>query len=219
METTTAEVVVGCPPGLLDATMDFFLHKLGFRLLKIFPADAPRIVVLEGHSTRLRLTTPANGSVPAPASILRLETVGTDSDLSALNGTVAPNGTCIEVADSLQPYKLPPISQSFVISRSRGAREEGVGRAGMLYRDLVPERQGGRFVGSHIRIPNGGPVGDYPHYHRLRFQFVYLYKGWVKLAYEGQVRCEILSNAWEIRWTLCLTGCVLLGPTFCYAGR
>jgi quercetin dioxygenase-like cupin family protein len=58
----------------------------------------------------------------------------------------------------------------------------------MEYRDLIPGRCGGRFVGSHIKITEGGPVPDYVHSHNLRFQFVYCYKGWVRLVYEGQVR-------------------------------
>ena len=39
------------------------------------------------------------------------------------------------------------------------------GRAGMLYRDLVPDRQGGRFIASHIRLADGGPVPDHVHFH------------------------------------------------------
>jgi quercetin dioxygenase-like cupin family protein len=62
----------------------------------------------------------------------------------------------------------------------------GVGRAGMQYRDIIPGRQGGRFIGSHIRIPGGGPVPDYVHYHKVRFQMIYCHKGWVRLVYEDQ---------------------------------
>jgi quercetin dioxygenase-like cupin family protein len=56
----------------------------------------------------------------------------------------------------------------------------------MLYRDLVPDRQGGSVIASHIRIPEGGPVPDYVHYHKIRFQMIYCYKGWVRLVYEDQ---------------------------------
>ena len=34
------------------------------------------------------------------------------------------------------------------------------GRAGMVYRDLIPDRLGGAFIASHITIPEGGPVPD-----------------------------------------------------------
>lgn len=60
------------------------------------------------------------------------------------------------------------------------------GRAGMLYRDLVPDRLGGRVIASHIRIPGGGPVPDYVHYHRVGFQMIYCAKGWVRVVYEDQ---------------------------------
>ena len=60
------------------------------------------------------------------------------------------------------------------------------GRAGMQYRDLVPDRLGGRFIASHIRIPEGGPVPDYVHHHGIEFQMIYCYRGWVKVVYEDQ---------------------------------
>jgi mannose-6-phosphate isomerase-like protein (cupin superfamily) len=61
-----------------------------------------------------------------------------------------------------------------------------MGRASMSYRDLIPDRQGGRFIASHIRIPNGGPVPDYVHFHEVGFQMIYCRKGWVRLVYEDQ---------------------------------
>lgn len=60
------------------------------------------------------------------------------------------------------------------------------GRAGMRYRDLVPEREGGRVIASHIRIPEGGPVPDYVHFHEVRFQMIYCRRGWVRVVYEDQ---------------------------------
>lgn len=62
----------------------------------------------------------------------------------------------------------------------------GPGRAGMQYRDLIPDRLGGKYIASHIRIPTGGPVADYVHYHDVRFQLIFCYKGWVRLVYEDQ---------------------------------
>ncbi len=56
----------------------------------------------------------------------------------------------------------------------------------MEYRDLIPGRYGGRFIASHIRIKEGGPVPDYVHYHKVRFQMIYCVKGWAKLVYEDQ---------------------------------
>ena len=67
--------------------------------------------------------------------------------------------------------------------------EEGsfsAGRAGMQYRDLVPDRFGGQVIASHIRIPTGGPVPDYVHHHDVRFQMIFCISGWVRVAYEDQ---------------------------------
>ena len=56
----------------------------------------------------------------------------------------------------------------------------------MQYRDLIPSRLGGRFIASHIRIPDGGPVPDYVHFHHIRFQMIYCKAGWARLVYEDQ---------------------------------
>jgi len=79
---------------------------------------------------------------------------------------------------------LPPFSPEFLLTRAGGS--SGHGRAGMLYRDLIPSRLGGRYIGSHIAIPGGGPVSDWVHYHRIAFQIIYVRRGWVRVVYEGQ---------------------------------
>jgi quercetin dioxygenase-like cupin family protein len=56
----------------------------------------------------------------------------------------------------------------------------------MLYRDLIPSRLGGRSIASHISIPEGGPVADWVHFHRVAFQMIYVRRGWVRVVYEGQ---------------------------------
>jgi mannose-6-phosphate isomerase-like protein (cupin superfamily) len=60
------------------------------------------------------------------------------------------------------------------------------GRAGMHYRDLIPDREGGRMIASHIRIVEGGPVPDYVHFHEVDFQMIYCRRGWVRVVYEDQ---------------------------------
>lgn len=80
--------------------------------------------------------------------------------------------------------ELPPFEPKFVLTKAGGGAGEG--RAGMLYRDLIPERLGGRYIASHIGIPDGGPVSDWVHYHHVRFQIIYIRKGWVKVVYEDQ---------------------------------
>ena len=61
-----------------------------------------------------------------------------------------------------------------------------VGRAGMRYRDLIPGRLGGRYIASHIEIPDGGEVPDYVHFHDVVFQMIFCAAGWVRLVYEDQ---------------------------------
>jgi quercetin dioxygenase-like cupin family protein len=56
----------------------------------------------------------------------------------------------------------------------------------MLYRDLVPGRQGGAIIASLIRIAEGGPVPDYVHFHEVLFQLIFCRSGWVKVVYEDQ---------------------------------
>jgi len=80
--------------------------------------------------------------------------------------------------------ELPPFKPEFVLTRAGEGASEG--RAGMLYRDLIPSRLGGRYIASHISIPEGGPVSDWVHYHRVRFQMIYVRSGWVRVVYEGQ---------------------------------
>ncbi len=56
----------------------------------------------------------------------------------------------------------------------------------MLYRDLIPSRLGGRYIASHVTIPDGGPVADWVHYHRIALQMIFVRRGWVRVVYEGQ---------------------------------
>jgi quercetin dioxygenase-like cupin family protein len=98
----------------------------------------------------------------------------------------APNGTLVRLVDADPPLVLPPLVPSLVVSRIGDAPHWGPGRAGMGYRDLIPDRQGGRYIASHIRIPEAGPVPDWVHFHKIRFQMIYCYRGWARLVYEDQ---------------------------------
>ncbi len=179
--TGAAQVVL---PGVpLDQTVDFFTERLGFRVDAIFPADAPVVAVLSGYGLIIRLQPPDDHTSPG---VLRLVcsdpgVLGDGADVM-----VAPNGTRIQLVDADAELIVPPIAQSLVVSKVADEANWGVGRAGMYYRDLIPGRQGGRFIGSHIRIPGGGAVPDYVHYHKVRFQMIYCHKGWVRLVYEDQ---------------------------------
>ena len=175
-----AEVVIPCAE--LEPTLRFFTERLGFRVAAVFPADDPRAAVLTGHGLRVRLERGRDG----PQAALRLLC----DDPAVLGGgkneMVAPNGTRIELAAWDPPLRLPEPRPSFVFTRMGKEPSFGTGRAGMLYRDLIPDRQGGRFIASHILIPAGGPVPDYVHFHKVRFQMIYCYKGSVRVVYEDQ---------------------------------
>ena len=82
------------------------------------------------------------------------------------------------------PDGLPRFEPEFVLTRA--GVDSGRGRAGMLYRDLIPGRLGGRYIASHIAIPEGGPVSDWVHYHRIALQLIYVRRGWVRVVYEDQ---------------------------------
>ena len=82
------------------------------------------------------------------------------------------------------PVCLADFAPEFVLTR---AGEQSVqGRAGMLYRDLIPGRLGGRYIASHITIPDGGPVPDWVHYHRVSLQLIFVRRGWVRVVYQDQ---------------------------------
>lgn len=69
---------------------------------------------------------------------------------------------------------------------TRGGEAGGEGRAGMLYRDLIPGRLGGAYIASHITIPDGGQVADWVHFHKVAFQLIFVRRGWVRVVYEDQ---------------------------------
>ena len=174
-----AQVVLPCRD--LNATLAFFTDRLGFKVNLIFPADSPSTAVVSGHGLTLRLEIA--DAVAAPITLRLL------CDLSSLPaGTphllTAPDGTRVELVEARRAIEVPEGTQEFVLSRM--SDDWGTGRAGMQYRDLIPSRLGGRFIASHIRIPVGGPVPDYVHFHRIRFQMIYCRKGWARLVYEDQ---------------------------------
>lgn len=177
---SSVQVVVPCAD--LQATMNFFIEQLGFRLDVISPADAPSTAVISGHGVALRLELANENAAPPRLRILcnSASIAGKPTEL------VAPNGTNIEFVDANPALTLPEGKQEFVISRLSGSDAWGTGRATMQYRDLIPSRLGGCFVASHIRIPDGGPVPDYVHYHRVRFQMICCKAGWVKVVYQDQ---------------------------------
>jgi quercetin dioxygenase-like cupin family protein len=171
----SAEVQLPCAD--LQPALDFFVGRLGFRIEAIFPADAPRVATLSGYGLRLRLA-PGGGD----AGTIRI--VCNNLDAKDARALIAPNGTRVEFVDADPPVEVPALVPEFVITRA--GNSAGTGRAGMIYRDLIPSRLGGRFIASHITIEDGGPVDDWVHYHRARFQMIFCRRGQVRVAYEDQ---------------------------------
>jgi len=176
----TGQIVVGAPD--LDASLVFFTG-VGFRVDQIFPADDPSTAIISGHDLVLRLERGQEG----PSPHLRLRSMDQSGE------TVGPNGTRIvwvneSELDEDTPPALPDLVSAFSLVRLGAEEGSGwnTGRAGMHYRDLIPDRLGGRFIASHIRIVDGGPVPDYVHHHHIRFQMIFCYRGWVDVVYEDQ---------------------------------
>src|SRR5215475_9118584 len=121
---------------------------------------------------------------------LRLDAIFPADDPSV--ATLSGPGTRVRLvrrgaglADIADPGDTPALQPAFGVVRA-DATAWRTGRAGMRYRDLLPDRQGGRYIASHIAIPDGGPVPDYVHFHAIQFQIIYCYRGWVRVVYEDQ---------------------------------
>lgn len=178
-QTDQAQVLI--PSKDLTLEMEFF-EGLGFKLNNIFPDDDPEVAVMSGFGVQLRIDKSSKVTAPSihilsdnPKDIL-----GAESQLSS------PSGTVITVGNKTYQVPSPVTRHKFEVRKLRDEAPWVIGRAGMQYRDLVPDRLGGGIMASHIRIPKGGPVPDMVHYHTIGFQLIYCYRGWVKLVYEDQ---------------------------------
>jgi quercetin dioxygenase-like cupin family protein len=140
----------------LDRAIALFV-RLGLRLDTIYPADDPAVAALSGAGARVRLVRTGAAATASAA-----------------------------VPDAAEVDRVPALQPSYAVVRAADAAAWHTGRAGMQYRDLLPDRQGGRYIASHVRIPDGGPVPDYVHFHAIRFQIIYCYRGWVRVVYEDQ---------------------------------
>jgi len=175
-----AEVTL--PTGALGDDIRFFSRVLGMRMETIFPADNPRVAVFSGHGVRVRLDAGADD----PPARLRVLTPDPDAFANGARTLVSPGGTRVEIGMLNPPLEQPATAHSFVVRRLADQAPWVIGRAGMHYRDLIPDRLGGSIIASHIRIPDGGPVPDVVHYHTVGFQLIFCYRGWVDLVYEDQ---------------------------------
>ncbi len=168
-----AEVLL--PSRDLAGDLALLTKEFGFRLEMIMPADDPSTAVLSGHGIRIRLKV-----CDAPPGTLIWR-----SDIPA-DPRISPGGTRIETEPLTPPLEHPVTQHAFAVRRLADQAPWVIGRAGMQYRDLIPDRLGGSIIASHIRIPDGGPVPDMVHYHTVGFQLIFCYRGWVDLVYEDQ---------------------------------
>jgi hypothetical protein len=180
MTETRAEIRL--PTQELRDDLPFFTKVLKMRLESIYPADDPEVAVFSGHGLRIRLQ---KGAAEAPG-LIRILTDDPDGFAGGARSLAAPNGTKVEIDALNPPLILPPTRHAFVVRRLADQAPWVIGRAGMHYRDLVPSRLGGAIIASHIRIPDGGPVPDMVHFHKVGFQLIFCIKGWVDVVYEDQ---------------------------------
>ncbi len=174
MPSVIHDVHVVVPTAAFAADLAALTEQHGFRVDAIYPADAPATAIVSAHGVRLRLESSHTGS-PITVHLLCDDQAGSST---------LPGGSVLEFRPFTTTYELPANAPTLTFSHDDG--ERGVGRAGMIYRDLIPDRWGGRFVASHISIPGGGPVPDYVHFHKVRFQMIFVKSGWVRLVYEDQ---------------------------------
>ncbi len=173
---------VRLPTTQLRDDLPFFTKVLRMRLDSIYPADNPEVAVFSGHGLRVRLQQGAQEA----SGTLRILTDDPQGFAAGSRVLTAPGGTRVEI-DALHPPVIqPPTAHAFVVRRLADQAPWVIGRAGMHYRDLIPSRLGGSIIASHIRIPDGGPVPDMVHFHKVGFQLIFCIKGWVEVIYEDQ---------------------------------
>ena len=170
------------PTSDFDGDMRYFIDALGFRLDRIWPADGPAFAALSGHGTAILLERSATS---APVA-LRLYANDPAAFAGGETELTTPGGHRVAVEDANPPLVIPESSHEFVVRRLVDNESWIMGRAGMHYRDLLPDRLGGAIIASHIRIAEAGPVADTVHFHTIGFQLIFCHRGWVRLVYEDQ---------------------------------
>jgi len=178
MASTSQTILL--PVNQLDPAVEV-LQTMGFRLHRISPADGPNTADLSLDSVAVRVTTSIGGTDLIDPETLNLE------QLRRFASGSEPVPEPASIVDVEEPVmKVPQANQSLVIDRFAESGGFSTGRVGMGYRDLLPDRYGGRFIASHIRIADGGELSDYVHHHSIRFQLIFCRSGWVKVVYEDQ---------------------------------
>jgi hypothetical protein len=180
----STQVVLLC--STFNETVAFFKDRLGFRVEMISPTNNPSVVIISEYELNIRLKRTTNELIQSPGILRFLLKDESGVHVNESTELSEPNGTKTQLVKATQKLSISSIKQSFVVSRISTDAQWVKERAGMNYRDLIPGRQDGRFIASHIQISDDGPVADYVHYHNIRFQMIYVYKGWARLVYEDQ---------------------------------
>ncbi|MCV2873522.1 cupin [Defluviimonas sp. WL0050] len=179
MSEIRAETVL--PTSSLAKDLPFFTKVLQMRLDAIWPADNPAVAIMSGHGLRVRLDSAVTGG----PGHLRILTDEPDVIADGQRNLTSPGGTIVDVDVLDPPVIQPPTDHAFVVRRLADQAPWVIGRAGMKYRDLIPSRLGGAIIASHIRVPDG-KVPDMVHFHKVGFQLIFCYRGWVDVLYEDQ---------------------------------
>ncbi len=183
---TRAEILV--PTHDFHAELEYFT-EVGFKLNQIYPSDDPTVAKLTGIGD-LRIRIERGGKGNPPVILLPMSSM----DVGHKTEQKSPGGTVLRFVEREEIFSIPETKHQFEVRKLKDQDPWVIGRAGMLYRDLIPDRLGGGIIASHIRIPNAGPVPDMVHYHTVGFQLIYCYKGWVRLVYEDQGEPFILKE-------------------------
>ena len=166
---------VKCVAGATEfaATVQWFMTR-GWVVTTVFPADSPRQSTLNAYGITVCIHRSCLQTLPEPPT--KASTDATSIIVNCPNGKldlpvgkdgvnvelgvemVAPNGSKVMFLDTSAGMHMPARAPSFVLSRRTSTEHWEGGRAGMQYRDLIPGRQGGRYIASHIKIPTGGSV-------------------------------------------------------------
>lgn len=170
-------IVVQCRA--LEPTLQFLTETVGLRVEKIFPADSPVQATLSGCGCRIHLEP----GTPQP-QVVRVEMDDPLPDGPRIEH--GPDGLTIEFVPAHPPLILPTLESSLSLTHDDDPSRWHTGRAGMEYRDLIPDRQGGAVIASHIRIHGEGQVSDYVHFHDIVFQLIFCRRGSVTVVYEDQ---------------------------------
>jgi len=142
----------------LHEELAFFTETLGFKLGLIHPADDPRVAELNGYGLAVRLVRDEN---PSDTVLV----IKSSEEALATKPRQSPGGTQLRWEKDTTPLELPPTQHQFEVRTLKDSAPWVIGRAGMHYRDPVP---------------------DMVHYHTVGFQLIYCVAGWVKLVYEDQ---------------------------------